>query len=86
MIVGSTNKFGSFLIAAFTAELEGSLPVLAADAALNAIERVLLQGLGERGIPSLPLAYKQKRRPKEEKSVLVELSPRARYLRKNYNL
>ena len=25
---------------------------LAADAALNAIERVLLQGLGERGIPS----------------------------------
>jgi len=58
----------------------------AADAALNAIERVLLQGLGERGIPSSPLPYKQKRRPKEEKSVLVELSPRARYLRPNYNL
>jgi len=59
---------------------------LAADAALNAIERVLLQGLGERGIPSSPLPYKLKRRPKEEKSVLVELNPRARYLRKNYNL
>ena len=40
---------------------------LAADAALNAIERVLLQGLGERGIPSSPLPYKAKASPERRK-------------------